>query len=62
MNIGVDVDGVLNNLETFQIQNTAKYFKSKYNYCSEYYHIEEALGCTDECEKHSVDIINSMAL
>ena len=32
MNIGVDVDGVLVELESFQIEHGAKYFKKKYGY------------------------------
>lgn len=53
MKIGIDVDGVLNNIEKFQLDYGKKFFKSKYNMDivnENGYGIKEIFDCTDEQE------------
>ena len=51
MNIGVDVDGVLVELEMYQIENCAKFFKKKYGYDivdPARFDIMDIFGCTEK--------------
>jgi uncharacterized HAD superfamily protein len=50
MNIGIDVDGVLTNLEKYQKKYAQKHFKDRV-YNDECYHLKDAVGCGDKEEK-----------
>lgn len=51
MNIGIDVDGVLNDFESYQKKYAKKYFKDKYEYNPEYYDIRDAVCCGEKERK-----------
>lgn len=54
MNIGFDIDGVLTDIERFQLEKGAKFFKEKYNkeiVNKKGYDIKEIFDCTNSEEK-----------
>lgn len=55
MNIGFDIDGVLTNIEDFQLKYGARHFRKKYNRSvvnRESYGIKEIFYCSDRMETH----------